>query len=141
VAADRGTIRWLVNQGRAYMFSTALAPGSAAAARAGLRVAHAEPERRGRVLALAERIKSSLAATGRKTPGRSPIVPIIAGDEGRALSWANHCLNRGLLVPGIRHPTVPMGQARLRVSLSAIHADADISGLEEAIASLPGMED
>ena len=141
VAADRGTIRWLVNQGRAYMFSTALAPGSAAAARAGLRVAHAEPERRGRVLALAERIKSSLAAMGRKTAGRSPIVPIIAGDERRALSWANHCLNLGLLVPGIRHPTVPMGQARLRVSLSAIHADADISGLEEAIASLPGMED
>lgn len=140
VAADRGTIYWLVNQGRAYMFSTALAPGSAAAARAGLRAAHAEPEWRNRVLDLAERVRGHLSALGQKMEGRSPIIPIIAGDERRALAWASHCLERGLLVPGIRHPTVPMGQARLRVSLSAIHSDADISGLEEAITSLPGME-
>lgn len=140
VAADGGTIRWLVNHGRAYMFSTALAPGSAAAARAALRVVHAEQERRDRVLALAERVRSRLAALGQKLAGRSPIIPIIAGDERRAMAWAGHCLERGLLVPGIRHPSVPFGQARLRVSLSAIHSDADISGLEEAIASLPGAE-
>lgn len=140
VAADRETIRWLVNQGRPYMFSTALAPGSAAAARAGLRAAHAEPGRRNRVLALAERLRGHLAALGNQLAGRSPIIPIMAGDERRALAWAGHCLDRGLLVPGIRHPTVPRGQARLRVSLSADHSDADISGLEEAIASLPGTE-
>lgn len=138
VAADRATIRWLVNQGRPYMFSTALAPGSAAAAREGLRVSRAEPERRCRVLALAGRVREGLERRGLGGPGAGPVIPLVAGDERLALAWADHCLERGLLVPCMRHPTVPLGRARLRVSLSAFHADADVAALEEALATLPG---
>lgn len=138
VAADRATIRWLVNQGRTYMFSTALAPGSAAAAREGLRLSRAEPERRGRVLALAKRVRDGLARHGLGGVGSGPVIPVVAGDERLAMAWADHCLERGLLVPCMRHPTVPLGRARLRVSLSAFHADADVAALEEALATLPG---
>jgi len=140
VAADRGTIRWIVNQGRSYMFSTALAPGSAAAARAALRLSHAEPWRRERVLALAGRGRDFMAGLGRPAPGDSAIVPVIAGPERLAMAWAGHCLDRGWLVPAIRHPSVPRGGARLRVSLSADHSDDDLAGLMEALATLPETE-
>ncbi len=139
VAADRSTIDWLVNQGRSYLFSTALAPGAAAAARMALKISEKEPDRRLRVLALAARLRSFLQSIGRPVPGLSPIIPVVAGNEHLAVEWSNHCRSHGFLVAAVRYPSVPRGLARLRISLSANHRDEDMSRLEEALATVPAQ--
>ncbi|MDQ1446000.1 MAG: 8-amino-7-oxononanoate synthase, partial [Acidimicrobiaceae bacterium] len=64
----------------------------------------------------------------------SPIVPILIGAEDAAVDVAARLLDRGVLIPAIRPPTVAAGTSRLRVALSAAHTDRHIdlllSGLD-----------
>ena len=66
-------------------------------------------------------------------PSDTPIQPLIVGDNAAALTLSRALLDRGLLVPAIRTPTVPQGTARLRITLSAAHTSDDI---EQLIAAL-----
>ena len=61
---------------------------------------------------------------------------MVIGDEAAALKAADRLLERGVLVPAIRPPTVPVGTSRLRVSLSAAHGQADVARLVEALEGL-----
>ncbi len=63
-------------------------------------------------------------------------MPIVLGDEQRALDAAADLLEQGLWVPAIRPPTVAPGSSRLRVTLSAAHTDADVDRLVAALAAL-----
>jgi 8-amino-7-oxononanoate synthase len=60
-------------------------------------------------------------------------VPVVLGEEAVALSAAAELLERGLLVPAIRPPTVPHGTSRLRVALSAAHDDMQLDRLVAAL--------
>jgi 7-keto-8-aminopelargonate synthetase-like enzyme len=66
----------------------------------------------------------------------SPIVPVILGDEQAALDASAQLAERGLLVPAIRPPTVPVGTSRLRVALSAAHTDDEVTALIDALRDL-----
>lgn len=124
----------VVHSGRAYLFSTALAPAAAAAAAAALKLVDAEPERRRRLLALARRVRDGLAVLKLNVlPGTSPIIPVLAGTERRAAQWSEALLARGIHVPAIRYPTVKKGEARLRISLSASHTEEDCALLVETL--------
>jgi 8-amino-7-oxononanoate synthase len=132
ICASNNVTDTIVHAGRAYIFSTALAPASAAAARTALRLIDAEPERRRHLLALSRTVREGLAALKLDVlPGASPIIAVIAGAEERAVTWSEALLARGIFVPAIRYPTVKKGQARLRISLSAAHSDADCNTLLE----------
>jgi 7-keto-8-aminopelargonate synthetase-like enzyme len=74
----------------------------------------------------------------RIAPGHpSPIVPIVLGDEERALAASTRLLDEhGLLVPAIRPPTVAPGTCRLRVALSAAHTDDEVDHLATALSEL-----
>ncbi|HEX5755682.1 MAG TPA: aminotransferase class I/II-fold pyridoxal phosphate-dependent enzyme, partial [Arenimonas sp.] len=61
------------------------------------------------------------------------IQPLILGDNGSALAASKMLADRGYLVAAIRPPTVPDGQARLRITLSAAHSEADVDGLLAAL--------
>jgi 8-amino-7-oxononanoate synthase len=125
---------WLVNRARPYVFSTALAPPSAAAARRALAIATAEPERRQHVNALASRLRDALRQAGfPETRSESPIVPVMVGNATAAMEWSARLQERGLLVPAIRPPSVPDGTSRLRVSLTAGHTLDDVGRLIEAL--------
>ena len=120
----------IVHSGRAYLFSTALAPAAAAAAHAALRLLDAEPQRRERLLAMAQAVREGLrTAQLNVLPGSGPILPVIVGNERQATACSEALLKRGIYVPAIRYPTVKKGQARLRISLSAGHTEADCSSL------------
>jgi len=120
----------IVHSGRAYLFSTALAPAAAAAAHAALKLVDAEPQRRERLLALAQAVRASLRAAQLSVlPGTGPIIPVLAGSEQQATAWSEALLKQGIYVPAIRYPTVKKGQARLRISLSAGHSEADCAAL------------
>ncbi|MDA0811227.1 MAG: 8-amino-7-oxononanoate synthase [Verrucomicrobia bacterium] len=66
----------------------------------------------------------------------SAIIPVILGENDRALAAAAKLEEAGVLVPAIRYPTVPQGQARLRITLSAIHEEKDIVALARAVAKI-----
>jgi 8-amino-7-oxononanoate synthase len=114
------------------MFTTALPPATLAAALAALEIAEAEPERAERALAHARRFCEAL---GLPAP-ESQIVPILFGEAAAALEAMQQLQNQGLLVTAIRPPTVPKGTARLRVSFSAAHTDAQVEALIAALRPL-----
>ena len=129
VAAPAPLAELIVNRARSYIFTTASTPADAAAALAALEVL-TSTEGAGLVARLRAHVE-------RVRPGHgSPIVPVMCGDDERALRAAAAMLDRGLLVPAIRPPTVPAGTARLRVALSAAHTGEQIEGLVAALVEL-----
>jgi 8-amino-7-oxononanoate synthase len=134
VCGTRTLIDWLVNHARPYIFSTALAPPCAAAARAAVRIVQSEPERRRHLLALGEFLREQLTALG-VSPGVSccQIVPVMVGGAREAVALARQLEERGLLVPAIRPPSVPEGTSRLRISLSSGHTRENVVQLAEAL--------
>jgi 8-amino-7-oxononanoate synthase len=124
----------LVNRARGFIFSTAPSPLMAAAVREALRICADEPERRDALRALilhGERVLEPLGAT----LGGSQIVPLVVGDDARAMEVAKKVRAAGFDVRGIRPPTVPAGTARLRISLTLNASPADVDGLATALAS------
>jgi 8-amino-7-oxononanoate synthase len=135
VCGSRRLITWLVNYARPYIFSTALAPPTAAAARAAVRIVQEEPGRRQRVLHLSARLREALAGQGLSSARPAcPIVPLLVGDASDAVAWSAGLEERGLLVPAVRPPSVPEGTARLRISLTAGHTEEDVDRLASELA-------
>ncbi|HEU5084001.1 MAG TPA: 8-amino-7-oxononanoate synthase [Acidimicrobiales bacterium] len=129
VAGSRDAVDLLVNRARPFIFSTGLSPADAAAALAAVGVVRGDEGR-----ALVRRLRSHVE---RLRPGHpSPIVPVVLGEERAALDAAAALLDRGLLVPAIRPPTVAPGTSRLRVALSAAHTDAQVTALLDALTCL-----
>ncbi len=129
VAGPAALTDLLVNRARPYIFTTASTPADAAAALAALRVLRS---------AEGERLTGRLhRLTGLLAPGHpSPIVPVVLGDEAAALAASRRLRQRGLLVPAIRPPSVPPGGSRLRVTLSAVHTEAQVGELAAALDEL-----
>jgi 8-amino-7-oxononanoate synthase len=134
VAASREVCDLLVNRARPFIYTTALPAAACEAARAALRIVREEPERRRRVLALADRLRAALRERGFDTGASvTPIVPVILGEPARALAMAAALLDRGIFCPAIRPPTVPRGTSRLRASLTAEHTEDDVDRLVGAL--------
>lgn len=132
-AATSARLKTLIlNRGRPYIYSTATPLPVAEAARAAIRVAQREPEMRqrlwGRIAQLGEILGLQLS---------SPILPIVLGEERRALAASRRLLEKGLHVVAIRPPTVAPGTSRLRVALSAAHSPDDIEAIGRALKLLP----
>ncbi|MBX6423196.1 8-amino-7-oxononanoate synthase [Thermosulfurimonas sp. F29] len=119
VVAEDTVRTYLINRARSFIFTTALPPVVVAASLAGLREATTSAERRARVRALARAFRQALGETSGGLADEVPIVPVIVGEEERALSLSEKLFSAGFLAPAIRPPTVPEGTARLRLSLRA----------------------
>jgi len=128
---------YLVNHARPYIFSTALAPASAAAARRAVFLCGQEPRRRERVLSLAEALRGRLREAGFDAGlSTTQIVPIILGTPEAALEAQGRLEGACILAPAIRPPSVPAGSSRLRVSLSAAHTEEDVARLVGALGAV-----
>jgi len=125
---------WLLQHSGPFRYSTALAPPLVAAAAAGLRaIQEREPERR-ELLKRAERWRNALEAAGWPRPGgRGPILPLMVGDDQRALTLQAQLEQAGLLSVAIRPPTVPDGTARLRLVLRHDCPTGTLSRLIQAL--------
>jgi 8-amino-7-oxononanoate synthase len=135
VCGTRRLVELLVNRARPYIFSTALAPPVAAAACRAVALVRSEPERRRRVLGLADLLRAELRVRGRDCgESRCQIVPVIVGDAAAAMRVSARLEECGLLAPAIRPPSVPEGTARLRISVTAGHTEDDVKRLAEALA-------
>jgi 8-amino-7-oxononanoate synthase len=120
---------------RPYLFSTAPPPAMAAAMRASLKLVRSEPWRRAKLASLVMRFRRNAMRAGLPLlESYTPIQPIRLGDNARTLAASAALQERGFLVGAIRPPTVPPGEARLRVTLSALHNDRDVDALVGALA-------
>ena len=139
ICGGRFLVDLLVNRARSFIFSTAPVPAAAAAARAGIQFVQSnEGERRKQaVWDLANLLEHSAAAAGIATAAPdSLIMPIIVGDETKAMTIAADLRERGVFVPAIRYPTVARGSARLRITLTAAHKPEDVATLVATLALL-----
>ena len=137
VAGDAALIDYLIQRARTYIYTTALPPLVAAASRAGLRLAREEPWRRERLHTLTLRLRAAASALGVPlAPSSTPIQPLIVGDSAWALALSTALMNAGFWVAAIRPPTVPIGSARLRITLSAAHREQDVDALAETLGRL-----
>ena len=138
VAGPAALIEGLIQFARPYIYSTAMPPALAAAALEAVRLAQSETWRRHKLAALIARFRAGAAQL--RLPlmdSASAIQPLRLGDARAALQAAQALERRGLLVVAIRPPTVPAGQARLRITLSAAHEEAQVDRLLDALADLP----
>lgn len=134
VSGSSATIEWLVNRARSYVFSTAAPAAGSAAALAALDVVRDEPQRREALLARGQALRDRLRGQGWSTgASASQIIPVIIGDPRRATALSAKLFERGLFVPAIRPPTVPEGEALLRISLTAGHTEEMIAALIGAL--------
>jgi 8-amino-7-oxononanoate synthase len=135
VAGSAALRELLVNSARSFIFTCALAPPQVAAARAALGLVAREPWRRERLAANATRLRTRLAAHGISTaPSASHVVPVPIGDNARTMAACEALLERGFYAQGIRHPSVPEGTARLRITPMATHSAAEIDALADSVA-------
>ncbi|MFM7361704.1 MAG: aminotransferase class I/II-fold pyridoxal phosphate-dependent enzyme [Cyanobium sp.] len=140
LAADEPVGEWLLQSSGAFRYSTALAPPLAAGALAALHHLGTDPagQARGALLARAARWREALAAAGwPRPPGDGPILPLIVGDDGRALALQARLEAAGLLTVAIRPPAVPAGSARLRLVLRQDLPSAILPRLLEALGPCP----
>jgi glycine C-acetyltransferase/8-amino-7-oxononanoate synthase len=138
VVGSQPLIDFLRNRARSFIYSTALPPAVCAAAGAAVDfvMSDAGHERRDRLWRNVSELKQGLSALGIQNESRSPIIPVIIGDERAAVEISGKLYERGVFVPAIRFPTVPKGKARLRVTVSAAHEPPDIKRFLEEFGGL-----
>jgi 8-amino-7-oxononanoate synthase len=137
VAGSAMLIDALVQEARTFVYTTAMPPALAAAARAAIDVARFEGWRRDRLARLVAHFRAGAIAQGwTLAESRTPIQPIVIGASDAALATSAMLEEAGFHAPAIRPPTVPVGSARLRVTLSALHAESDVDRLLDALRAI-----
>jgi 8-amino-7-oxononanoate synthase len=138
VAGSRALRELLVNKARPLIYSTALPPALAEAARASLAIVGGleGDEKRARLFQGVRQLAAGLRKLGIAAEERSAIFPVVLGAPERAVAVAAGLRQRGHLVKAIRPPTVPAGTSRLRIALSAAHGPERIGALLEALGAV-----
>jgi 7-keto-8-aminopelargonate synthetase-like enzyme len=131
VAGSKDLIDYLCNKARSFIYTTALPPAVCASALAAFEVMESEPAIRQR---LWENIGIGTEALRHLGSSKieSAIIPIIIGDTEKTMEISKKLLEKGFFVSAIRPPTVPKGESRLRITISAQHTEEEI----ECLASL-----
>jgi len=134
VAGSEKLINHLVNEARSYIYTTAMPPALAAAARAALRRVIEDEWRREHLQLLIRHFRQGARNRGLVLmDSDSPIQPMIIGDSRATLELAAALREQGYLVVAMRPPTVPKGTSRLRITLTAAHQAAQLDALLDAI--------
>ena len=127
-------VDYLVNQARTFIFETALPPSLSAAAIKAFDLIDENPALRNHLWENVWRLRAGLKKIGAPLlESDSPIIPLVFGDEKRTLTAAQFLFEQGFLIPAVRYPTVPKGKARLRVTVSSLHSQAEIDRLIGAV--------
>lgn len=133
VAGSSAVVALIRNRARSFIFSTAPSPALSAAGLAGVKLGYEADALRASLRQRWMQLRSGLSELGfRVLPGDSAIVPVLIGEAGPTMELSRLLFERGVFVHGIRPPTVPRGQGRLRVVPMATHSEADIA---EALAA------
>lgn len=134
VSGNPELVSFLKNFARSYVYSTSLPLPVVKAAAQAIKLIPGMTDERDQLRERAQRIRSAVQSLGLATiEGCSPIIPVIVGDSMSCCAMQTALRDRGFYVPAIRPPTVPVGSARLRISLSAAHTDEQLDALIAAM--------
>ncbi|MEG1159558.1 MAG: 8-amino-7-oxononanoate synthase [Acidaminococcaceae bacterium] len=138
VAGKKVFIDYLINKSRPFIFSTALSPAPVAAARAALELLQTKPRvYLDKLWFNAKLMRKLLVAGGLEViPGETPIIPIMVGSAALTTVFADRLAAQGILVSGIRPPTVPQGASRLRLTVTAAHSEAQLRRAAKLVLSV-----
>ncbi len=139
VTAHETIIEWLIQRARPYIYSTASPPALAHALLTSLKIIAGEEGTRRRAV-LNERIAQWKSAVNlnhwQMLDSETPIQPVLIGDNARTMAAAHQLREQGFWVGSVRPPTVPLGTARLRVTLSAAHTLDQVAQLASRVNAL-----
>lgn len=137
VAGAADAVETLVQRGRPYIYSTAMPPALAVAAREALAIVERETWRREKLRALTQRFTRGAKQLDLPLlPSTTPIQGFMVGNARAAVRCSQRALARGLLLSAIRSPTVPKNTERLRITLTAGHSEEQVDRLLDALAEL-----
>ncbi|WP_421206342.1 8-amino-7-oxononanoate synthase [Aeromonas enteropelogenes] len=138
VGGSRELVAYLVNFARHYVYSTHMPAAQACAVRQSIELVRVADESRAQLARLIARFRQGAQTLGWQLGASdTPIQPLLVGESGAALRLAERLRGRGIWAGAIRPPTVPVGTARLRITLSAAHRDEDIDRLLDALGLCP----
>lgn len=133
-AGSQVLIDYLRNFARGFIFSTSLSPVTIAANIAGIEIIERESDLPKRLQENAKYFCACLQENGINASSETAIIPVIIGDEKKALTVSEKLLNAGFYISAIRYPTVAKGTARLRVALMSSHTKGELKRAAELIA-------
>ena len=136
VAGRKELIEYLVNYSRSFIFSTALSPADIGAALEALIIVKNEPLVVKQLNENTAYMANKLQSMGIECDDETPIFPIIVGDNERALSLAHELEARGIIITAIRPPTVPVGESRLRMTVTAAHSQEQLDYVANTLRDL-----
>ena len=136
VLCRREVKEYLVNTSRPFIFSTALPPVCVRWSAFVFNRMQAMDTRRERLAKASSQLRVELENEGFKMLGDSHIIPVVFGENAAVLAAADSLREQGIWATAIRHPTVPKGQARIRLSLSAAFSPEDIGRVADAFKKL-----
>ena len=136
VAGRKELIEYLVNYSRSFIFSTALSPADIGAALEALTIVKNEPLVVEQLHENTAYMANKLQSMGIECDDETPIFPIIVGDNERALSLAHELEARGIIITAIRPPTVPVGESRLRMTVTAAHSQEQLDYVANTLRDL-----
>ncbi len=138
VAGKKVYIDYLINKSRPFIFSTAISPASMAAAKAALDLLLDKKELYLYKLQSNTKLMRNLLAKYEVNiiAGQTPIIPILLGDAKITTNFAHKLEEKGILVSAIRPTTVPIGQSRLRLTVTAAHSEEEIRITADAIGKI-----
>lgn len=134
VCACARLIDFLINKSRAFIYTTAISPAICGAALKALEIIKKSEDKRAALLNNAKYLRQKLGCLGFGVGNSaSQIIPIIIGDIKTAEKLSDKLYKSFILAPAIKPPTVPEGQARIRISLTSGHTRQDVEKLAEAV--------
>ena len=136
VAGRKELIEYLINYSRSFIFSTALSPADIGAALEALRIVHDEPSVVDTLRDNTVYMAHKLQAMGIVCDDETPIFPIVVGENNRALTLARELEKRGIIITAIRPPTVPVGESRLRMTVTAAHSKEQLDYVAQTLHEL-----
>lgn len=135
IASSETLIESLINFSRPFIFSTAPPPAFSAASLEALRLIQEDSSLRERLWKNVGRVLDFLEGRG-ASAGRAPIFPLFIGDEKEAVRISEALLEKGILIPAVRYPTVAKGKAGLRLTVSAAHTEEDLEKLFQVLSEV-----
>jgi 8-amino-7-oxononanoate synthase len=139
VAGPAWAIDYLIQRARPFIFTTAAPPAMAAAIAASLDVIAADPDLRSRLMDRVKRLRAQMSTLGLPVPSSfSQIIPVVVGENERAVDAAAALQAQGFDVRAIRPPSVAPGTARLRISINVTLTDEAIDSFVRALVAVIG---
>ena len=134
IAGSRTMINYLINKARSFIYTTAPPPSVLATGLTALELVDKESWRRKDLWENVHFFKEGLEHLGFNTlDSQTQIIPILIGNNQLTMTFSQSLFEEGVYIQGIRPPSVPSGEARLRATVMATHTRSDLEGALRAL--------